>query len=133
MMKIKMTIMIAGLMFFFSLAAEAGIPQNFKEIKGVPKVKSEVWPGHVDRYELSPSEQEKAPLWIIRKDGEFYWASKEYTPVAFVPSGLYDLFVSYTGMGTVKVNIEDGQCEYMENLQEKFGSITYYGDCTVNE
>ncbi|MCB9800352.1 MAG: hypothetical protein H6757_06300 [Candidatus Omnitrophica bacterium] len=130
-MKRRIWVFILGIMTY-SLIAQADIPENFREIKGVPQVKSEVWPGHVERYELSAEEGQSASLWILKKGGEIYWASKEYEPLAYVPAGLYDNFVSYTGKGFVKINIDKGKCEYMETLQEKFGSITYYGDCTIS-
>ena len=77
---------------------------------------------------------------VISKIGsEYYWASRENTPLTRIDGPAYTMFVATTGAGYVKVLQPEQRAnaslfdpaaanyDYVEHILVGLGSITYYG------
>lgn len=89
------------------------------------------------RAELIPEEKKaEFRIEIVRKDGEFFWASREDKPLVYIGrSGLFETWLAAGGSGYIRIapqaandpSADATQFVYMEHLVNRLGSVTYWG------
>lgn len=78
---------------------------------------------------LPENPQLKSIMIIDSSMHDYYWTSRESTPLFPHESGAFINFTSVGGSGYVKISIEDKSCLYMEHLPQAFETYTYWGLC----
>ena len=89
-----------------------------------------------ERAELDETQAEEYRVMIVKRDGQYFWASRENTPLMHFPvldSGFH-WFIS-TGSGYVKMvdvstlpGYEDSNLIfYIEHMTDGLGTVTYWG------
>jgi hypothetical protein len=104
---------------------------------GVPTVKVESGERKTTRFVLSKKERMESRVTIVRREGRYYWASRENKELMRVVSGAFQYFISREGTGYVKVldshllptsmRPAGPRFQYMEHLPIMLGTITYWG------
>lgn len=102
-----------------------------------PTVKVESGEGATSRSVLSESERTKYRVIITKRDGQYFWTSREERELVYRPSGAFHTFIDPRGGGYVKIfdadtlpaSVRDPgpRFHYMEHLTLWLGTITYWG------
>lgn len=102
-----------------------------------PTVKVESGQRKTTRFTLSKKEQVEYRVTITRREGRYYWASRENKELVRVVSGAFQYFISPEGTGYVKVldshllqastRPSGPRFQYMEHLPIMLSTITYWG------
>jgi hypothetical protein len=100
-----------------------------------PTVKVESSEASTKRYALTESEQEQYRVIITRRDGRYFWSSRENRELIYHHSGAFHYFTDLTGGGYIKIidtaMLPDSmhgpgpRFRYMEHLTLWLGTITY--------
>lgn len=118
------------------LFASPGIAQTIV-LTAKPTAKVESGDASTERYVLSESEREKYRVIITRRDGRYFWSSRENRELIYQPSGALHYFIDPSGSGYVKIldthmlpeSMRDPgpRFRYMEHLTLWLRMITYWG------
>ena len=70
---------------------------------------------------------------ISRRDGKYYWTSRNNIEVTRIESGPFITFSAMNGSGYVRYTqaVPDSPIDYMEHLIDKLFTITYWGKSSV--
>ncbi len=63
----------------------------------------------------------------MKRDGQYYWASRQDKSLLYSQSGEFHNFVEPGGNGYIRVLIAEGKTYYMEHLTLALKNITYWG------
>ena len=130
----KRLLFVAVLLLYSSAYAE-----SLTVFKGRPSIK--VSEGGVTRTpeKLDPSKVVNLACVISKIGNEYFWASRENTPLSPVESGAFITFVALNGSGYVRIIKSDlkqtaslmseteKEFDYVEHLTIGLRSVTYYG------
>ncbi len=92
------------------------------------------------REELKQPKQNEFSLLIIKKNGRYYWASRENKELFYTRSGVVHIFVEKGGAGYITIydeNLISGKknnkksLEYKEHIRNFNSNITYWGNAEV--
>lgn len=106
---------------------------------GRPSIK--VSEGALERLPTMLSETTRAPLEIVitEEDGQFFWASRQNTPMGMARGESFTTFVALNGSGYVRIKNGDltstgfpitpteEQFDYVEHIPLGLNSVIYYG------
>lgn len=70
---------------------------------------------------------------ITRKNGKYFWSSRDNKEMTKHASGNFVVFSADDGTGYVKFtpHMKDSPLDYMEHLHDKLFTITYWGKSSV--
>jgi hypothetical protein len=105
-----------------------------------PTVKVESSEGATSRLLLSDPDRTKYRVTITRRDGRYFWTSREDRELVYHASGAFHYFIEPRGGGYVKVfdtqmlpeSMRDSgpRFRYIEHLTFWMGTISYWGAST---
>jgi hypothetical protein len=114
-----------------AVLASAGAVAAETEFEGTPDLKVEVTLGAATSEKVSKTEAAERRVIITREGDQYFWASRNNTPLYRLDSGDYITYVAATGVGYVRVlsrsKARGRHVTYMEHLTVRLGSITYFG------
>jgi len=114
-----------------ALLAGANAAAADTEFEGTPETRVEVTLGATTSEAVPRAEREKRRVVITREGDQYFWASRNNTPLYKLDSGDYVTYVAATGVGYVRVlsarKAIGRKVTYMEHLTVQMGSITYFG------
>jgi hypothetical protein len=120
---------------FYCLAVLVGVNiQALSEdevdfIKAQPTTKFQVSSEESVKTKLNPSESAKSIVWIVKKNGEYFWKSRENQKLDHVVGGMYHKFTDPQGGGYVKIEQGlDGEIKFLEHVGIGLTTFTYFGD-----
>ena len=97
-------------------------------IKAHPTTKFQVSSEESIKTKLNSSESVKSIVWIIKKNGEYFWKSRENRKLDHVVSGIYHFFIDPRGGGYVKIEQGlDGEIKFLEHVGIGLTTFTYFG------
>jgi hypothetical protein len=101
------------------------------EFEGTPGTKVEVTLGAVSSEKVPKGEALQHRVLITREGDQYFWASRNNTPLYRLDSGDYVTYIAATGVGYVRVlnpsKARGRKVTYMEHLTVQLGSVTYFG------
>lgn len=109
-------------------------------LRGIPTSQVSSGPDGTEREVLTASRRQEASLLIVKRDGRYFWASREDCELTASVSGIFVVFTGLTCHGYIKVldqrdtpddsiiRFDGPDIQYMEHLHSMFLTITYYGD-----
>ena len=68
-------------------------------IDAIPNSRVVATPDAAQRDILSASRQQESRLIIVKNQGNYYWATRESTPLVYNKSGIFHLFIDPKGGG----------------------------------
>jgi|SaaInlStandDraft_6_1057023.scaffolds.fasta_scaffold08132_3 hypothetical protein len=77
---------------------------------------------------FSKKESEKYKVLITKKDGLYYWASRNFKPLSKQDSGMYTIYIAKNGSGYIKIQNNILTKVYLENIHLGLDTITYFGE-----
>jgi len=102
-----------------------------------PTIKVESGEARTTRFVLSKKEQMEYRVTLVRREGRYYWASRENRELVHSAAGAFHYFIAPGGAGYVKVldtrllpesmRSSGPRFQYMEHLSIMLGTITYWG------
>jgi hypothetical protein len=114
-----------------ALLASGGAVSADTEFEGTPQTRVEVTLGATTSEAVPKAEAVKRRVVITREGNQYFWASRDNTPLYKLDSGDYVTYVAATGVGYVRVlspsKAQGRNVRYMEHLTVRMGSITYFG------
>lgn len=107
---------------------------------GSPKVRQHLnWDG-AEKHVLTEAEGREYECRIVEKAGEYFWASRENTPMVKREFGVFIVFIAVNGSGYVKIQqrldpagILQRDYEYVEHLPTLLTSFNYWGKAVINK
>jgi hypothetical protein len=96
----NIVVSFASLVLLLSAAARAA---EQLVLYGTPPTKIESTSGESSKFRLSDNQKLKARLWIVKREGEYFWASREYRPLGHTINGAFHYFMEPNGGGYIKV------------------------------
>jgi hypothetical protein len=96
----NIVVSFASLALLLSAAARAA---EQLVLYGTPPTKIESTSGETSKFRLSDNQKLKSRLWIVKREGEYFWASREYRPLGHTISGAFHYFIEPNGGGYIKV------------------------------
>ena len=123
---------------FFAMLLPAAVHAE-TVIDAIPKSRVVATPDGAQRDVLSSSKQHESRLIITKVNGNYYWATRENTPLVYTRSGVFHLFIDPKGGNYIEVSDTHTQPEslrakgarfqYKEHLRSgMFGAWTYFGE-----
>ena len=108
------------------------LAENSVIFYGKPSKKIEIYEQESRVFILSPKEQEEYKVIISKRNGRYYWSSRDNVELELHTSGIYQTYVAKTGSGYVRVSNatahhSNSEYSYSEHLILGFNSITYFG------
>jgi hypothetical protein len=127
-------IFIPTLLVFLS---SASLGANNTVIDALPN--SVVYSGseNTRRDMLGPEKKEEYRLTITKRDGRYYWSSREDRELTYRISGAFHIFMEVMGGGYITIfnlpeSLRDGAgLEYKEHIRNFTGNITYWGETEI--
>ena len=80
-----------------------------------------------EQVQMPESEQSNYRCEIVKKDGDYYWASRKDLLLIYSQSATFHNFVEPGGSGYIRVVVAEGKTYYMEHLTLGLRNITYWG------
>ena len=113
------------------LAAQA---ESTVALYGSPLVKIESGQDGTELVSMSPSQRQEFHVGIVKRDGRYFWSTREDRELLHTQSGAYHLFIDPLGGGYVKVEVtslllpdSDTPIRYIEHLSLGLATLTYWG------
>lgn len=110
-----------------AISTSAVSAETIAVLNGVPTVKDMSDARKTTEVQLTEAEQAKYPCTIVKRDGEYYWASRKDKRLLYSKSGEFHNFVDPEGAGYVRVLSAEGKIYYMEHLTAGLKNISYWG------
>ncbi len=129
------SLVFIGLLFFV-FQTTPGAAQNIV-IDGTPSKKASVDANEARLDALDATQSNDFRMRIIKKDGQYLWASRGNKPLTHVVSGVFHIFFDTTGGGYVKIidwgplppSMKENNTgvSYFEFISSGMKTITYFG------
>lgn len=108
-------------------------------IDAIPRSRVDATPENANREVFSASKRQESRLIITKVDGQYYWATRENTPMTYTTSGIFHLFIDPKGGGYVEVadthslpsafREKGARFQYKEHVRSgMWGAFTYFGE-----
>jgi len=122
------------------LGAAEAVCQEQVVLRGIPASRVSSGPEGTQREVLGAGQGQEYSLLIVKRDGRYFWASREDCELAPGVSGIFVMFTALTCHGYIKVldqrdtpddsitRFDGSDIQYMEHVHSQFLTITYYGD-----
>ena len=111
---------------------EALAEEEIDVIKSKPATKFQLSSEEYLKTQLNSSESAKNLVWIVKRNGHYFWKSREDRKLDHVAGGLYHYFIDPKGGGYVKVEHGlDGKIEFLEHVGIGMTTLTYFGKAAV--
>lgn len=130
---LPLSVLSVAACLFFGRAAHAQVLFD-----ATPTVKVESSGDTTARYILARTEQTKCSVRIVKRDGGYFWASRENKELVHRISGAFHYFIAVDGAGYVKIlDTHSGpeslrhpgpRYKYLEQLSLGLTTITYWGE-----
>lgn len=103
-------------------------------LSGVPTTKVESSNNQTSHFTLPENQKSEFRLLSVKRDGKYFWATREYRPLLHTVSGAFHYFTELRGGGYIKVVDRRVLLEektprflYMEHLTLWLETLTYWG------
>ncbi len=96
-------------------------------LDGLPQMKDLSSARETSQVEMTETDRDKYRCRIVKRDGAYYWASRQDKSLLYTQSGEFHTFVEPDGNGYVRVLVAEGKPYYMEHLTRGLKNITYWG------
>jgi hypothetical protein len=117
-----------GIAFSLNLIiVQASYSASVVVINGLPAVKIMSDIDGTEKVQLTADKALEYRLLITKKDGKYYWVSRNNAELELVQSGAFYYLIARNGAGYVKVSFFEGKPYYMEHMSLVFQTITYWG------
>jgi hypothetical protein len=117
------------LVVLFGINMQAFSEEEINVIKAQPTTKFKVSSEESVKTKLNSSESTKNLVWIVKKNGEYFWKSRENRKIDHFAGGLYHYFIDPRGGGYVKVEQGlDGEIKFLEHVSIGLTTFTYFGE-----
>jgi len=108
------------------------LAENGSIFNGTPSKKIEVYAQESKVFLLSPEEQEEYKVIISKRNGRYYWSSRDNVELELHNSGAYQTYTAKTGAGYIRISnasayYSDNDFTYSEHITLGLNSITYFG------
>jgi hypothetical protein len=127
---------VGSLVLILSLLSTPAAAQELV-LHAQPTVKVESSETGTMRVSLTASEAQTAQILITKRQGRYFWASRDHRELFYHPSGIYHFFLDPIGAGYIKVEDQNLLPEslrdpnpsfrYYEHLNQGLATITYWG------
>lgn len=135
-MRITLAVLFAGGLLLGFGAAEA-VCQEQVVLRVLPTSFISSSSDTTFRTVIGESERQQNALLIVKRDGRYFWATREDRELTIIRSGLFDYFIDIRGGGYVKVLdqrafassplYDGGLIQFFEHVSLGIGTLTYWG------
>jgi len=109
-------------------------------LSAVPTAKVESSSDRTERFSLAPAQAQEFAVVIVKRNGRYFWASRENRELLHSRSGVFDLFIEPGGSGYIKVldqralpdflRVPGPAIQYLEQMTLGLATLTYWGEAT---
>lgn len=103
-------------------------PQEIVVLNGTPAIRCSSSIQETGNESLSPEDRVKNRVTITKKDGKYFWTTRENRELLHRVSGGFHYFIEPGGAGYVKVMVQDRKVLFMEHVSIVFMTVTYWGE-----
>jgi len=123
---------LISFMVLVGASVQALAEEEIDVIKANPAAKFQVSSEESLKTQLNSFESAKNLVWIVKRNGHYFWKSREDRKLDHVAGGLYHYFIDPKGGGYVKVEHGlDGKIKFLEHVGIGMITFTYFGNATV--
>ena len=100
---------------------------------GFPSRRSLNQIGNNETKSFTGKEHEEFLCMVSKKDGEYFWTSRDNKRVIRNVSGAFVIYTALDGSGYVKCSnaLPDSPLDYMEHLHVQFSTVRYWGKSSI--
>lgn len=111
----------------FLLLSSQALAEHTVTASGVPIKKVMCDINGCQEIPITQQNQASFRMAIVSIQDNYYWASRDKTPLLASLSSDFYHFVAPTGEGYIKISSEDDKTVYVEHMTLGFKNITYWG------